>query len=332
MAAQTLEHWQHDNSPSAAGDSSTWLAAARRELADVGEKLVRAGSLALQAPAGVLQAGRADFTDHPLRTIGECALSLGIGFALSKFTYGTRAALMLERAAGPSLALAGLNAIPTLADSGRAFADAWSSGKRLDADRAAVRQNLGGFLFDSALNMTTGAIAGRLGHAYFHPGRIWQGIPELRKDGYLPEGIHKATWTEFANRYGYNEHRRQLLNGMFDALTDLKAAGIRTVNVVGSFPRSKPLPGDFDLTFDLLEEDRDILWQKLPEIFDRDLMKKKYGGEFFQNDFTRNRQLRFFQYDDRAGKHTGSILLDLTELPPRAEPLHGSSTGSITLV
>lgn len=60
-------------------------------------------------------------------------------------------------------------------------------------------------------------------------------IPPFTDSGNLPEGIHDATWDEIVERFGTNERRRELLEGLRQALDSLQAAGCRRAYIDGSF-------------------------------------------------------------------------------------------------
>lgn len=75
--------------------------------------------------------------------------------------------------------------------------------------------------------------------------------------GRLPEGEHEATWEELVERFGWNRRRRQLLDGLADALESLSDAGCRRVWLNGSFVTSKDEPGDFDACWDTTGVDLD---------------------------------------------------------------------------
>lgn len=71
-------------------------------------------------------------------------------------------------------------------------------------------------------------------------------IPEFDERGNLPPGIHRATWNEIVARYATSTHRRNLLDGLLDALRSLKTAGYSTAYLDGSFVTAKACPDDFD--------------------------------------------------------------------------------------
>ena len=53
-------------------------------------------------------------------------------------------------------------------------------------------------------------------------------LPPFDPDtGRLPEGLHDADWDEVVERFGWNPRRRQLLDGLADAIDVLAAAGCR---------------------------------------------------------------------------------------------------------
>jgi hypothetical protein len=71
------------------------------------------------------------------------------------------------------------------------------------------------------------------------------------RTGRLPRGEHHASWEEVVERFGWNERRRRLIDGLADAVTALADAGCRRLWLNGSFVTAKDEPGDFDA--DLLD-------------------------------------------------------------------------------
>jgi hypothetical protein len=71
-------------------------------------------------------------------------------------------------------------------------------------------------------------------------------IPPFEDSGNLPEGIHETTWEEVVDRYGTTDRRRELLDGLQQALESLRAAGCRRLYIDGSFVTAKDEPADFD--------------------------------------------------------------------------------------
>jgi hypothetical protein len=144
-------------------------------------------------------------------------------------------------------------------------------------------------------------------------------IPEFDERGSLPPGIHHATWTEIVTRYATSAHRRDLLEGLLDALRSLKAAGCGTTYIDGSFVTAEAHPRDFDICW----ESSGVILDRLdPEILDfsehRASQKTRYGGEIFPADWAANhdglRFLDFFQRK-RTGQPKGIVAIDLTGLP-----------------
>ena len=76
-------------------------------------------------------------------------------------------------------------------------------------------------------------------------------IPAFDDFGRLPLGEHTATWEEIVERFGWNPHRRRLLDGLADGLEALASAGCRQVWLNGSFVTSKDEPADFDACWDI---------------------------------------------------------------------------------
>lgn len=102
--------------------------------------------------------------------------------------------------------------------------------------------------------------------------------------GLLPDGEHHASWEEVVDRFGWTPRRRQLLDGLADALELLTAAGCRRAWLNGSFVTAKDEPADFDACWDTDGVDLDVLD---PVFFDfaagRAAQKARFGGELFPN-------------------------------------------------
>jgi hypothetical protein len=72
-------------------------------------------------------------------------------------------------------------------------------------------------------------------------------IPEFNDDGYLPPGIHRATFEEIAARFGQEPELRQAQTESLRWLLDLaNRAGVHRVIVDGSFVTDKWEPNDVD--------------------------------------------------------------------------------------
>ena len=144
-------------------------------------------------------------------------------------------------------------------------------------------------------------------------------IPEFDEHGNLPPGIHHATWSEIVTRYATSVRRRELLDGLLDALRSLKGARCATAYLDGSLVTSKDHPGDFDACW---ESDGVILNRLDPELLTfsdgRAAQKARYGGELYPAELPADADgttyLDFFQRD-RLKQQKGIIALDLTGLP-----------------
>jgi hypothetical protein len=120
-------------------------------------------------------------------------------------------------------------------------------------------------------------------------------------------------------RYATSVRRRELLDGLLDALRSLKGAGCATAYLDGSLVTSKDHPGDFDACW---ESDGVILNRLDPELLTfsegRAAQKARYGGELYPAEWPADTDgttyLDFFQRD-RLKQQKGIIALDLTGLP-----------------
>lgn len=139
-------------------------------------------------------------------------------------------------------------------------------------------------------------------------------IPEFDERGNLPPGIHNATWTEIVTRYATSVRRRELLDGLLDALRSLKDAGCAIAYLDGSFVTSKIRPGDFNACWESGATDLDLLDSELRDFSDRRAAQKaRYGGELFPAEWPAQADgttyLDYFQRDHK-GRAKGILAID----------------------
>ncbi|MEG4841112.1 DUF6932 family protein [Microcoleus sp. B9-D4] len=147
-------------------------------------------------------------------------------------------------------------------------------------------------------------------------------IPEFDENGNLPRGVHFCEWEEFKERFGTTVKRENMIRGLKLAMTQLKAAGARTIYINGSFVTSEETPNDFDACYDRETVDREYLRINAPRLFnhyDRNAQKAKYRGEIFPSDepvgnYGQN-SFEFFQVDRDKNKK-GIIAIDLMRWEP----------------
>ena len=136
--------------------------------------------------------------------------------------------------------------------------------------------------------------------------------------GYLPIGVHDASWSEVAPRFGLNGHRLRLLGGLLAALRNLAGAGCRSVLLDGSFASLKDLPEDYDGAWDTYGVDP---YRIDPVLLDftneRAAMKSKYLGELFPATALAAPGVlyRDFFMKDRNGAPKGVVNINLASLP-----------------
>jgi hypothetical protein len=137
-------------------------------------------------------------------------------------------------------------------------------------------------------------------------------IPPFEPNGKLPPGIHWATWTEIAERFGWNPHRRELLAGLRRAVDMLGAAGCTTLYLDGSFVTSRAHPNDYDACWAAHGVDVALLDRSLLEyvgnrtdqavLFHRDLFPSHGLADPFGMRF-----LDFFQRDKFTRRPKGIV-------------------------
>jgi len=143
-------------------------------------------------------------------------------------------------------------------------------------------------------------------------------IPDFDERGFLPKGVHHATWEQFRSRYSITPHRARLIDLLEKLARHLAAAGCQALYVDGSFVTSKERPGDYDACWDPsgVKHDRLDPLLMLADDASKAAMAMKYGGDIRISslsfgDFS-GRYLEFFQ-QDRDGKPKGIVVLDLAE-------------------
>lgn len=141
-------------------------------------------------------------------------------------------------------------------------------------------------------------------------------IPPLQPDGSLPPGIHWAEWHEIEARFGWNPHRRHLLQGFRQAAKLLKAAGCKAVFLDGSFVTSKEMPGDYDACWDVRNVDAEMVDAVFLDFTNRRAAQKiRFQGEFFPADLPEGLSgktfLEFFQVDKDSGDPKGIVALNM---------------------
>ncbi|MGH3849012.1 MAG: DUF6932 family protein [Pseudonocardiaceae bacterium] len=130
--------------------------------------------------------------------------------------------------------------------------------------------------------------------------------------GRLPEGEHEATWDEVVDRFGWTARRRQLLDGLAEAVELLAAAGCRRLLLNGSFVTAKDEPIDFDACWDPEGVDVDTLDPALLDLSSgRAQQKARFGGELFPNVVESASGLVFadFFQNERDGGCKGIVVL-----------------------
>ena len=149
-------------------------------------------------------------------------------------------------------------------------------------------------------------------------------IPEFNENGNLLLGVHWAEWEEFKEIFGTNLNRQRMIDGLELAMTQLKAAGCRTIYIDGSFVTSKQNPGDFDACWEDNGVDINYLKSLAPALFNfalrRAEQKIKYKGEIFPSNYPANDSgtayIDFFQFDTRTNTRKGIIAIDLQRWKP----------------
>lgn len=135
--------------------------------------------------------------------------------------------------------------------------------------------------------------------------------------GRLPDGEYEVQWQEVVERFGWNPRRRQLPDGLAEAIELLAAAGCRRVWLNGSFVTTKEEPGDFDVCWDPAGVDLDALDPVLMDFSaGRAAQKARFGGELLPNVTEAGSGLtfsEFFRHERDTGRK-GIVVVQIGEL------------------
>jgi len=137
--------------------------------------------------------------------------------------------------------------------------------------------------------------------------------------GRLPEGAHEATWEEVIDRFGWNQRRRRLIDGLGEALLLLAGAGCSRVWLNGSFVTAKEEPADFDAVWDPNGVDLDRLDTVFFDFSDgRRAQKLRFGGELLPNVVESASGLVFAEFfqNERDTSRKGIVVIDPRRMDP----------------
>lgn len=143
---------------------------------------------------------------------------------------------------------------------------------------------------------------------------------EFQSNGNLLKGIHYLSFDEFRKYFGFNNYRKQLIDGLKIGLLELKECDCETVYIDGSFVTTKEFPGDFDACWDdsgvnLIKIKNE--YQTLIDFRDeRKYQKFKYKGEFFPMRARASPSDIYFTFfqKDKDNNEKGMVQLNLKEL------------------
>jgi hypothetical protein len=111
-------------------------------------------------------------------------------------------------------------------------------------------------------------------------------VPALLPNGFLPPGVHVATFHDIVDRFGTTTPRRQVLAERLEALLRMaQATGkLQRVFLWGSFISDAPFPRDLDV-FLLMQAGFDREFPHLPlpqqEVFDHERARLHFEADVF---------------------------------------------------
>lgn len=123
-------------------------------------------------------------------------------------------------------------------------------------------------------------------------------------------------WDEVVERFGWTPRRRQLLDGLAEAIDLLSAAGCRRLWLNGSFVTAKDEPADFDACWQTDGVDLDLLDPVLLDLSSgRAAQKARFGGELFPNVVESGSGLAFAEFfqNERDTGRKGIVVIAIGE-------------------
>jgi hypothetical protein len=154
--------------------------------------------------------------------------------------------------------------------------------------------------------------------------KIYQGIGEFAANGRLKPGLYKASFAEFAGRFGTSPERLHLLQGFQAFAHNVGLAGCEEIRIGGTFISDKAVPDDFDALWRFTERiDKTKLDQTLVDDSRFD-SRFKFGGDIFS---TRTKKLDMGSFlprhksifrwisEDPDSKPIGAVFLDPRTVP-----------------
>jgi hypothetical protein len=144
-------------------------------------------------------------------------------------------------------------------------------------------------------------------------------IPQFTEEGLLPPGVHETDLEELKEKMRWSHKRRELLEGLEEALELMMSCGVVRAYLDGSFVTDKDRPNDIDGCYDLAEDVTSEDLKRLAPIFppspsNRTEAKRRFGVDLFPAAATALGSgqpfLRFFQ-TDREGRERGVLSVEL---------------------
>lgn len=136
--------------------------------------------------------------------------------------------------------------------------------------------------------------------------------------GRLPDGEYEIDWQELVETFGWNTRRRQLLDGLAEAIELLGAAGCRRLWLNGSFVTAKEEPADFDACWDPDGVDLEALDPIFLDFAEgRAAQKSRFGGELLPNVTEAGSGLSFSEFfrNERDTGRKGIVVLTIGGQP-----------------
>lgn len=141
--------------------------------------------------------------------------------------------------------------------------------------------------------------------------------PSFDRPEYSPVP-HSVTFAEFREKFGYNQHRSWLIEGLRRAALELRRAGCAIIYVGGSFTSDKEFPSDYDACFNPIGVSGSLSPLLIEERYLTE-RRNEYFGDWLigrPDDGAAGYWYRFLAFDDRTGRANTmyAIKLDLVEL------------------
>ncbi len=145
------------------------------------------------------------------------------------------------------------------------------------------------------------------------------GFPDHLSNGFLPPGVFRINWDEFASKTGFNPDRTSQIGRIEPTIRNLSELGLNRLYFAGSFVTTKANPNDID-ALALLPSRNPSLSSRIfhllgiPHGQKMSYAKSNFGLDLWhgkESEGISNNHLQFFQTNERVSSRIGILAVEL---------------------